>query len=331
MSQKRIELVVLAALAVTLVLGCATSGPAIAKHPAKSSRAVTPGIMLMAHGGDEAWNEAIKQTVKPLAKEHPVEIAFGMADRATMKEALHRLGDQGVTQVAVVRMFVSRDSFIAETESILGLRPPLEHPATHEHESHADSHGGHHMSAPDPIPLTARVLLSREGVAESPLVDEILLDRAKKLSREPKRERVLILAHGPGDDAENERWLDDMRRRTQPLREVGFQDVRCETLREDWPERREQSEKRIREYVEDARTNGEQVIVIPFRVAGFGPYADVLSGLDYLSDGLGFCPHPNMTRWIKETAEECFESSNDQSTTPLASIAGRQGRSGDVK
>ncbi len=46
--------------------------------------------------------------------------------------------------------------------------------------------------------------------------------------------------------------------------------------------------------------------LIPFRIAGFGPYAKVLEGLEYVADGRGFCPHPNMTRWIEQTARACL-------------------------
>jgi len=165
------------------------------------------------------------------------------------------------------------------------------------------------MEPPSPIRPRAEILISRSGVAGSPFVDDILADRARALSIDPTRECVLLLAHGPGDDGENERWLANMNRRADRLREVGpFLDIRCETLREDWPDRREAAEARIREYVRGRSAEGARVIVIPFRVAGFGPYAEVLGGLEYVSDGRGFCPHPNMSRWIDETARSLLPS-----------------------
>ncbi|GEM_PF-2874250 len=41
------------------------------------------------------------------------------------------------------------------------------------------------------------------------------------------------------------------------------------------------------------------MLVIPFRLHGFGPYAEVLEGLDYRSDGMGFLPDSRITDWIK--------------------------------
>lgn len=276
--------------ALALVAGCAQS---------------RRGVLVMAHGGDAEWDQAIQQVVAPLRHKYPTEVAFGMADSTTIQAGVQRLEERGVREIAVVRMFISGESFLPETEYILSLRrerPLFPLASTSEHEHH-----GHHMAPPEPIQTRAEIIVSRQGVAESPLLDDILVERVKALSRNPSQESVLILAHGPGDDSENSRWLANMERRIGRVRASGsFRQVRCETLREDWPEKRADAEQRIRRYIEESRQNDNRVIVVPFRIAGFGPYAEVLKDLEYVADGRGFCPHPNMTRWIEETANECF-------------------------
>jgi hypothetical protein len=267
------------------------------------------GILVMAHGGDPEWNRDVEATVAPLRDRQPVEIAFGMATTSTIRDAVTRLEAQGVRRVAVVRMFISGDSFIEPTEYILGLRDSLPDDPHAAHAAQAtghEDHSGHHMEAPERIATKASFVLSRHGVAESPLIDEILADRVRALSTDPQKERVLLLAHGPGDDSENQRWLANMKLRARRIHDVGpFRDVRCETLREDWPEKRAPAESRIRTYIEEGNRHRGRVIVIPFRVAGFGPYKEVLEGMQYVADGKGFCPHRNMTRWIEETAKKC--------------------------
>ena len=79
--------------------------------------------------------------------------------------------------------------------------------------------------------------------------------------------------------------------------------VQVETLREDWPEKRKVSEARIRAFVEQSAKDGGRVIVIPYRVAGFGPYAKVLEGLEYASDGQGLLPSPQVVGWVRRQAE----------------------------
>jgi sirohydrochlorin ferrochelatase len=310
------------------------------------------GILVMAHGGDPQWNADVEAVVKPLDDKYPTEIAFGMAQASSIREAVGRLEKRDVREIAVVRMFISGDSFVPATEYILGLRdtPPADPLASrgappsgtspahsvaaapqaspelgyaadrgadaradhrgveHAGDHHAGGdHHGHCREAPEPIPANSKFILSYDGVGDSPLIDEILADRVQALSTDPARESVLFLAHGPADDAENERWLANMNRRVQRLGRLGaFREIRCETLREDWPQRRQEAEKRIRKFVQEAGEQGGRCLVVPFRVAGFGPYKEVLKGLDYLADERGFCPHPNMTRWVEETAMKCF-------------------------
>lgn len=301
------------------------------------------GILVMAHGGDAEWNRDVETVVAPVRSEYPTEIAFGMAQSSSIRQAVRRLEEQGVREIAVVRMFVSGDSFVPATEYILGLRdaPPLDPLASrgNEHakpentpalavahdaslgssygtnfDEHGDhqprdhAHAGHCMEPPQPIQSDSRFILSYEGVGDSALIDEILQDRVKSLSKDPARESILILAHGPADDRENERWLENMNRRIARLGRLGsFREIRCETLREDWPDRRQAAERRIRDYVEDSSRDGDRCIVVPFRVAGFGPYKDVLSGLEYVTDEKGFCPHPNMTKWVEQAARKCWQ------------------------
>ena len=146
--------------------------------------------------------------------------------------------------------------------------------------------------------------LSDQGLVEAPEMGDVLAGRAQSLSKDPQREDVLILAHGPGDDAENERWLKELDARAAVVRKaLPFRAVRVETLREDWPEKRAPAEQRIRTFVEQSAKTGGRALVIPFRVQGFGPYAKVLEGLEYVSDGQGLIPHPSVTQWIAHQIE----------------------------
>src|SRR5687768_10427420 len=74
------------------------------------------GVLVMAHGGTPEWDAAIAEATAPLANQVPTAIAYGMADPATLAHALDSLSSEGVERVAVVRMFISGDSFIQQTE-----------------------------------------------------------------------------------------------------------------------------------------------------------------------------------------------------------------------
>ena len=118
----------------TTVFWCAVS--------AAQPHASDLGILVMAHGGDPQWNQDVEATVAPLREKYPTEIAYGMARTSTIREAVQRLEDRGVRRIAVVRMFISGDSFLPATEYILGLRDDLP-PEALSHMAHAAPHGSH--------------------------------------------------------------------------------------------------------------------------------------------------------------------------------------------
>ena len=335
--------------------------------PAVAQGDGTYGVLVMAHGGSAEWDQAVLKAVEPLRDKYPLEVAFGMADAATLDEAVRKLEAAGVERIGVVRLFISGESWYERTEQILGLiegAPPADeaHAAPEHHGDHGESveqvaetghggegehaghdvesghdpegsegdrgtnsdhgtngdseEGGHQMAALYRIETDAAFALSTEGLAEAPEMDEVLFVRARELSRDPELEDLLFLAHGPGDDDENERWIATISRRADLLRrEIPFRRVEVMTLREDWPEKREAAEERIREFVKRAREQGGQAIVIPYRVFGFGPYAEILEDLEYTSDGKGLIPHDAVTAWIDRQAgalrEDTFRETLD--------------------
>jgi sirohydrochlorin cobaltochelatase len=291
MNNKISRLSTVAALAV--LAGCASMAPA-----ERADQREDLGVLVMAHGGSQQWNKEVLAAIEPLKAEHNIEVAFGMADAISLQQGVERLEARGARRIGVVRLFISGESFLERTEQILGLTPgaPQRAAAQTEHEGHAE--GGHSMEFWR-IDTQSSFAVSKQGLVEAPEMSNVLVERARTLSKEPQHEDVLILAHGPGDDAENERWLAHLNARAEGVRRaLPFRTVRVETLREDWPEKRKDAEQRIRSYVEQASRTG-RAIVIPFRVQGFGPYAEVLKGLDYASDGRGLVPDAGVTQWIE--------------------------------
>jgi hypothetical protein len=251
------------------------------------------GVLVMAHGGTDEWNASVRDAVAPLESEFPTRIAFGMADPATLQEAIDQLEASGVRRIVVVRLFVSGESFRHQTEFLLGKRldPP---------PSGSAFHGG--AETLKPLEVSSVIELDDQGLIDGPEAAAILSERAKNLSREPDSEVVLMIGHGSGNEGANERILEGMATAARAVRRHGFADVGVATLREDWPEQRERAEPRIRAWVADHAADGKRVVVVPFRLSGFGPYAQVLKGLAYDADGRGFLPHPAISDWIRRRA-----------------------------
>lgn len=300
-----------------LLAACATPGV-----PEATMDEANYGVLIMAHGGGPNWNESVLEAVGQLREQHPVEVAFGMADAGSLEQAVRRLESAGVKHVGVVRLFISGESWLERTEQILGIqagapsREAWEASAMHRHRAMPMGFWQ--------IETELNFHLSEQGLADAVEMDELLLNRMQALSKDPAREVALVLAHGPAEDDEDARWVEKITERTRLASEtLGLADVRVFTLREDWEEKREGAEEAIRRYIVAARTAGHEAIVIPYRVQGFGPYADVLSGLDYRSDGVGLLPHRNVGLWVQNQAARLHDEAFRHHRELLASAPQR--------
>lgn len=285
--------------------GCATQhspSPALASpeevrdHPAPS--ATGTGILVMAHGGRPHWNARVDAALAGLRGRIPVELALGMANPPTLQAALDSLRHRGVETVAVVRLFISGASFLHQTEYLFGLRPDPPERAM----------AGHHMidgNQLQPLEVRGEILLDRSGLAGSGEIARILEDKAGSRTSEPSRTAVLFIAHGMGSEKDNRALLKKMERGARSLRAKGYAEVRSATLREDWPEPRARAEREIRAAVTDMGRRWSRVVVVPYRLSGFGPYAEVLEGLEYVPAG-SLLPHPLVTDWITARARGLF-------------------------
>lgn len=313
--------------------------PSVAAQPAAGPD--TPGLLVMAHGGSPEWNASVEDALAPLRERYPVALAFGMADPASLGAGLGKLADQGAERVAIVRLFLDGRSFLHQTEYFLGLRDdapeqfilhgahgaPAGHGAASGHGSasghaqaghgsgHAAGHGGA-SATPEPVAHDLALALSLDGLMQADEVSRILAARAEAISESPSEESVLVLAHGTGDDVENARWIAAMERLTGDLRADGYHAVRVETLREDWPEPRAAAERAVRGFVEAETEAGRRVLVVPFRLSGFGPYRNVLDGLDYTASEEGILPHAAVTDWVDREYRALLAREGWASPTP---------------
>src|SRR5690606_40546493 len=81
------------------------------------------GILLLAPGGNEQWNAQVTAIAAEVDRTMPTEVAFGMATRANIQGAVHRLQARGVKEIVAVPLFVSSwSSVITSTEYLLGQR-----------------------------------------------------------------------------------------------------------------------------------------------------------------------------------------------------------------
>lgn len=261
------------------------------------------GLLVMAHGGNDNWNEAVREAVRPLAEKYPVAIAFGMTNPETLRSAVNDLKKKGMSSIAVVRLFVSATSFLPETEYAFGLR--------------TEKPSGQFMNEPEILGVEIPVILNSMGLLDASALGAVLADRSVALSTDPGRETVLIIGHGPASDDENRKWLRKMNSLADSVRALTpFHSVLVRTLREDWTGKRKLAELELRDLIKTEAAHGRTVLVIPFRLYGFGPYSEVFEGLDYRSDGMAFLPDDRVTCWIENQYLSLSETLRSGSANP---------------
>lgn len=234
-----------------------------------------------------------------------------MADAKSLQDGVSRLEARGVRRISVVRLFISGESWYERTEQILGLRSGAPQRPSHEGDNQhgLGGHGGAHMAFWR-ISSNAVFAVNTHGLSDAPEMCAVLVERVRGLSRDPRSDGVLVIAHSAEADDKNQRWLTRIDAQAEAVRQaLPFWREQVETLREDWPEKRKIAEARNHAFVQEAAQNGGRAIVIPYRIQGFGPYARVLNGLSYFSDGKGLIPSVEIEsveieHWVRRQAQE---------------------------
>lgn len=268
------------------------------------------GVLLLAHGGSEAWNQNVRDLASAVDRTVATEVAFGMASRTNIQAALDRLAARGVTSVVAVPLFVSsHSSVITSTEYLLGLRADMPEDLK---IFAAMSHGGPagHVMPADPnatTPVVRRAPVRMTPALNAhPVVAAILGDRLAAISRRPSNEAVILVAHGPVDDETNTRWLADLRITAGRVATAGFYSVDAITVRDDAPPAiRDAATKALRALVERRTAEGQRVLIAPALLSFGGIEAGIrkrLEGLTYMMTDRGLAPDDRLAAWVLEMA-----------------------------
>ena len=275
------------------------------------------GVLVLAHGGSAQWNDNVHALAARVDKGMPTEVAFGMATRANIQAAVDALVARGVKEIVAVPLFVSSySSVVTSTEYLLGLRP--EAPAdlalfarmSHGPAGHApaatNGHEGHAMAPVDgtlPVKVPVPIRMAR-ALDSHPIVAAILADRARAISKDPAKEAVILVAHGPVSEAENKQWLDTMSTLGAGIgRDTAYASIDWMTVRDDAPPAiRNAATAELRALVTKRIASGSRVLVVPVLLSFGGIEQGVrkrLEGLDYTMAPQAIMPDDRLADWIE--------------------------------
>ena len=266
------------------------------------------GVLLLAHGGRDDWNREVLELASQVDATLPVEVAFGMANKRTIRDALDRLEQRDVSGIVAVPLFISSHSSVMRaTEYLLGSRdeapPQLEafgRMGARRAAGGSDDDPGFDWTTPIETTVPISVATALDGHA---LVAEILLSRAVDVSRTPDEEVVVVVAHGPTSDEDNDLWIENMDILVERMRpRTRFSRIECLTVRDDASDPvREQATAELRAVVEGAVQEGKNVLIVPLLLSYGGIEAGIrrrLEGLPYRMAGQALLPDERLSEWV---------------------------------
>lgn len=280
------------------------------------------GVLVLAHGGSESWNQMVRDAVAPLSHDYETAIAFGMANPYSMQTAINDLEQRGVKKIVAVQLFISSYSFIPPQNAyLLGLRDEMEQPPlvmNHGHGARGSSEGGaahgHHNSDPWSDPMKSFPQLSIqsevtlvEPLNDHPLVADILLENINTVSQDRENEILIIVGHGPVREDHNTQWVMKMESLAhqidQKTSEDPFRMIYSITVRDDADEAiYNQAREHLRLLVRQSSSNGT-VIVAPLLLSKGGIEKGILrrlDGLNYQWVDRTLLPNERITTFIEE-------------------------------
>ena len=251
------------------------------------------GVLVVAHGSGTSGDKVLQDGVTPVAEVHPTAIGFGMAMMGSghIQNALNDLTAAGAETIVVVPAVVTEQSSIfRQWAYMFGQR---------DDAAYLDVAR---------VKTSAKVVFA-PAMAEHPVITELLFDHTKEVSKNPAKETVILLGHGPTLVAENEIELAHMKTHAMRIQVMGkFADAKGLTLQDDAPEEiRAANVKTLRGWVEDANKAGRTPLIIGYLISTRGIQDKIkedLTGLDYVFQTKGMSAHPNFTKWVRQSVSE---------------------------
>lgn len=170
------------------------------------------GLLLLASEAGATWKKdlgALRSSLKNMA----VESVGGASDPVALQKAVEKLERQRPGKIVAVSLEpLSESPMLEQARFLLGIR---EHPAEDRPDADSERMEGGRKSALVIDPARAKWLkrvrsstpiVLAPTIDQSPALAAILADRARKLSRDPSRETVLLVGQGPRSDKALKSW-----------------------------------------------------------------------------------------------------------------------------
>ncbi|MBO8164774.1 MAG: cobalamin biosynthesis protein CbiX [Brevibacillus sp.] len=245
------------------------------------------GVLIIGHGSSNpSWVQLVDEAVAQLDLPVPVVASFlELVEGRLIADGVRQLEHEGVERIIAVPLFVASGStHIDEIGYMLGV------------------HQGTELEEELERIETKAEIVYCSPMDDHPLIEEILLERARELSTDPSSEVVVLVGHGADEGPNHLRWEQLLRRLSVAIRKRGgFKGATYGTLHPDNLHQRAR-----------AVTRKNRVLVVPlFLSEGYFTKQVIpsrLEGLSYAYSGKTYLPHPHVTHWMEDVIKRALQA-----------------------
>lgn len=264
----------------------------------------TVGTLIVAHGGGPAWDARVEKVATEVRLPGPVGVSFLMGPGAKthrFQDAVADLARRGAREIVVVPMLVSSHSeHYEQIRYLVGERDDLDTTMMH----HLHMSGIERATGSVPLYLT-------KAVDAAPEIADVLAERAKGLAKDPSKQALFLVGHGPRSAEDYAEWMANLRQVADTVRaRTGFRSVLLDLVRDDAPPPvRAEAVTRVRELIQlQHQLTGREVVVVPVLISTGRVSTEKLpkdlEGLPMSYTDEGLLPHSGMARWVESRVRE---------------------------
>lgn len=299
-----------------LLLAAALAAPS-ARAAAGPNDPQPYGILLLAYDMDSAWRKELGSLTKAL-KGHAVESVSSASDQVSVQRAVDKLAAQHAAKIVAVPLETLSDApWLQQARFLFGDRAE---PARDRPDAPTGDLADKKLKGPHPavksalsLPASAKRLSSpvplelAPALDKSPLLTDILADRAKALAKDPAREALVLIGIAPRSDAALKDWLTSAQETASKIgAKAGFREAIALGVREGVRSDQQDRDRRaLRAAMRELSRKG-RICVVPLSPQADrarGMFDKTLGGFSaYRWDGKGVQGDRRLAEWIKASA-----------------------------
>ena len=257
--------------------------------PVSSQGSQNYGVLIMAHGYGPGGDLDLFNSVQSVGELYQTTLSMGMSMMTSSHVicSVNEMIDKDVEKIFVVPVSsTAHNTLVRQWNYIFSLEEQFAY-------SEVDR-------------ITNERIVMLEPINDDIYAKKIILEYTNEISSDPANEVLIIIAHGPIDQADNEIELRLMNNIGEYIKKhSSIQTVESFTLQDDAPKTiRDQNLKRIKAFMNASNEDGKRILMVSNLMSGKGIQKKIeedFEGIDYTFNPKGLLTHPYYIDWIKES------------------------------